>query len=64
MEFSISIHYLHSAFPHWSDTRNVKMSSERYCFSKLEIDISLEMFASHKNILEREKIIFEVLINR
>ena len=27
---------------------NVKMSSERYCFSKLEKDISLEMLALHK----------------
>ena len=39
---------------------NVKMSAERYCFSELEKDISLEMLTLHKNILEREKIIFEV----
>ena len=39
---------------------NVKMSAERYCFSELEKDISLEILALHKNILEREKMIFEV----
>ena len=52
MKFSIGIHYLRSAFPHWNGT--VKMSSEWYCFSELEKDISLEMLALHKNILERE----------
>ena len=37
---------------------NVKMSPERYCFSELEKDFSLEMLALHKNVLEREKIDF------
>ena len=40
------------------------MSPERYCFSELEKEISLEMLALHKNILERETKIFGVLINR
>ena len=44
MEFSIGIHYLHSAFPHWSD-KNVKVSSERNCLSKIETDISMERLA-------------------
>ena len=55
MEFSIGIHYLHSAFSHWSDSKNVNMPSERNYFSKLETDISLEMLASHKNSLERKR---------
>ena len=55
MKFSTGIHYLYSAFPHWSDTRTCKMSSERYCLSELEKGISLEMLELHKNILEREK---------
>ena len=58
MEFSIGIHYMHSAFPHWSNTRRRKISSERYCVSELENNISLEMLALHKNILERENIHF------
>ena len=43
MEFSVGIHYLHSAFPHGVKIKNVKMPSERNCFSKLEMDISREM---------------------
>ena len=31
-------------------SNNVKMSSERYCFSELEKDISLEMLALHKRL--------------
>ena len=38
---------------------DVKMSSERYCFSELEKHISLEMLALHKNILKREEIDFQ-----
>ena len=41
---------------------NVKMSPERYCFFEIEKDISLEMLALQKNILECEEMIFEVLI--
>ena len=36
MEFSIDIHYLHSAFLTGEIVEDVKMSSERYCFSELE----------------------------
>ena len=43
---------------------NVKMSSERYYFSELDKGICLEILALHKNISEREKMIFEILINR
>ena len=44
VEFRIGIHYLHSAFTHWSDTRRCKnVIKEVLCLqAKLENDIRLE----------------------
>ena len=36
--------------------KNVKVSSVTNCLSKRETDISMEMLAQYKNILERERI--------
>ena len=57
MEFSIGIHYLHSAsLLTGAILENVKMSSERYCFSELEKVISLEMLALHKIFWNMKKL--------
>ena len=40
--------------------KDVNMSPERCCVSELEKVVGLEL---HKNILEHEKLFFEVLIN-
>ena len=56
-EWSSALEFTTSTQPFFTGVifENVKMSSEKYCFFELEKDISLEMLALHKNILECEK---------
>ena len=59
MEFSFGVHYLPSAFPHWSDTRvmceDVKdICKEKYYFQFVQ-DMYLEIMVKHKLPMEPER---------